>query len=84
MCTPLFVRVDFILMKKDRSRVLSGARRLGLLDSTEERKKKKKHGENNFTRVELRTKMEEKSCFTLFETRPSRNLKIKTCTLKNK
>lgn len=45
MCTPLFVSVDFILMKKDRSRVLSGARRLGLLDSTEEpntRKKKKK------------------------------------------
>ncbi len=35
MCTPLFVSVDFILMKKDRSRVLSGARRLGLVDSTE-------------------------------------------------
>lgn len=34
MCTPLFVSVDFILTKKDRSRVLSGARRLGLLDST--------------------------------------------------
>lgn len=39
MCTPLFVNVDFILMKKDRSRVLSGARRLGLLDSTEEENK---------------------------------------------
>lgn len=50
MCTPLFVSVDFILMKKDRSRVLSGARRLGLLDSTEERNtRNKKHGENNFT-----------------------------------
>lgn len=35
MCTPLFVSVDFIRMKKDRSRELSGARRLGLLDSTE-------------------------------------------------
>ena len=34
MWTPLLVSVDFILMKKDRSRVLSGARRLGLLDST--------------------------------------------------
>lgn len=34
MCTPLFVSVDFIRMKKDRSRELSGARRLGLLDST--------------------------------------------------
>lgn len=34
MCTPLFVRVDFIRMKKDLSKELSGARRLGLLDST--------------------------------------------------
>lgn len=34
MCTPLFVSVDFIRTKKDLSRVLSGARRLGLLDST--------------------------------------------------
>lgn len=34
MCTPLFVRVDFIRMKKDRSRELSGDKRLGLLDST--------------------------------------------------
>lgn len=38
MCTPLFVSVDFIRMKKDRSRVLSGARRLGLLDSTDKHK----------------------------------------------
>lgn len=38
MCTPLFVSVDFIRMKKDRSRLLSGARRLGLLDSTEKQK----------------------------------------------
>lgn len=42
MCTPLFVSVDFILMKNDRSRVLSGAKRLGLLDSTEERNTRKK------------------------------------------
>lgn len=38
MCTPLFVSVDFIRMKKDRSRELSGARRLGLLDSTADNK----------------------------------------------
>lgn len=31
---PLLVSVDFIRMKKERSRVLSGDRRLGLLDST--------------------------------------------------
>lgn len=43
MCTPLFVSVDFILMKKDRSRVLSGARRLGLLDSTEKPKDTEAH-----------------------------------------
>lgn len=41
MCTPLFVSVDFIRMKKDRSRELSGSRRLGLLDSTVENNNKK-------------------------------------------
>lgn len=41
MCTPLFVSVDFIRMKKDRSRELSGDRRLGLLDSTGEDKRHK-------------------------------------------
>lgn len=36
MWTPLLVSVDFIRIKKERSRVLSGDRRLGLLDSTAE------------------------------------------------
>lgn len=43
MWTPRLVRVDFIRMKKDRSRVLSVVSRLGLAVSTEEQKKKKKH-----------------------------------------
>lgn len=38
MCTPRLVRVDFIRMKKERSRVLSVVSRLGLVDSTEEYK----------------------------------------------
>lgn len=36
MWTPLLVSVDFIRTKKERSRELSGDRRLGLLDSTAE------------------------------------------------
>lgn len=38
MCTPRLVRVDFIRMKKDRSRVLSVVSRPGLVVSTEEEK----------------------------------------------
>lgn len=38
MWTPRLVRVDFIRMKKDRSRVLSVVSRLGLVVSTEEEK----------------------------------------------
>lgn len=38
MCTPRLVRVDFMRMKKDRSRVLSVVSRLGLVVSTEEEK----------------------------------------------
>lgn len=38
MCTPRLVSVDFIRMKKERSRVLSVVSRLGLVDSTEEYK----------------------------------------------
>ncbi len=39
MWTPLLVSVDFIRMKKERSRILSGDRRLGLFDSTAETNK---------------------------------------------
>lgn len=39
MWTPLLVSVDFIRMKKERSRMLSGDRRLGLFDSTAETNK---------------------------------------------
>lgn len=48
MCTPRLVRVDFIRMKKERSRVLSVVSRLGLVDSTEEYK-------DIYTRLDLRT-----------------------------
>lgn len=34
MCTPRLVRVDFIRMKKERSRLLSVVSRLGLVAST--------------------------------------------------